>query len=127
LGFDFPELETVIIARPTMSLALYYQMIGRSIRIHPNKSTAWIVDLCDNYRKFGRVEDLKLTAPKSELWHIESKGRQLTNKYFGEIPHYRRVGHKSQISENNGGNSLDFAPPECRVAPPENEELGLNA
>jgi len=45
-GFDYPELETVIIARPTMSLRLYYQMIGRSIRPHPKKEKARVVDLC---------------------------------------------------------------------------------
>jgi len=83
-GFDFPELETIIIARPTMSLALYYQMIGRGIRIHPNKECTWVVDMCDNFRKFGRVENLKLVAPKPKLWHIESQGRQLTNIYYGE-------------------------------------------
>lgn len=81
-GFDFPELETIIIARPTMSLGLYYQMIGRGIRIHRTKSSSWIIDLCDNYRRFGRVEDLRLVAPKSRMWHVESRGRQLTNIYF---------------------------------------------
>lgn len=83
-GFDFPELETIIIARPTMSLALYYQMIGRGIRPHPDKDSMWAIDLCDNYRKFGRVEDLQIVAPRPHLWHIESKGKQLTNIYFGD-------------------------------------------
>lgn len=83
-GFDFPELETIIIARPTMSLALYYQMIGRGIRIHPGKESSWIIDLCDNYKKFGKVEDLTIVDPKKGLWHISSHGKQLTNVYFGQ-------------------------------------------
>lgn len=83
-GFDFPELETIIIARPTMSLALYYQMIGRGIRPHPDKDSTWAIDLCDNYGKFGRVEDLRIVAPRPDMWHIESQGQQLTNIYFGD-------------------------------------------
>jgi superfamily II DNA or RNA helicase len=84
VGFDFPELETIVIARPTMSLALYYQMIGRGVRPHPNKQSAWVLDLCDNFSKFGRVEDLYLIKSKPGMWFIESKGRQLTNVYYGE-------------------------------------------
>jgi DNA repair protein RadD len=81
-GFDFPELETVVLARPTRSLALYYQMIGRGIRIHEQKQYSMIVDLCQNYNRFGKIEDLKLVEPKKNLWHVESNGRQLTNVYF---------------------------------------------
>ena len=81
-GFDFPELETVVLARPTRSLALYYQMSGRAIRPHPEKEKAMIVDMCQNYDRFGKLEDLKLIEPKSNLWHIESNGKQLTNVYY---------------------------------------------
>lgn len=84
LGFDYPELETVIIARPTMSLALFYQMIGRGIRIHPQKEFCQIVDLCGNLGLFGKVEDLQIVNGGNGKWHVESNGRQLTNKYYGE-------------------------------------------
>lgn len=90
VGFDFPQLETVILARPTMSLALYYQMIGRCVRTDPTKEEAWVLDLCDNFSKFGRVEHLRLVAPRPELWHIESQGRQLTNIYYGDKEDGRR-------------------------------------
>jgi len=83
-GFDFPELETIVLARPTMSLALYYQMIGRAMRPHENKSSAWIIDLCQTYKRFGRVESLVLKPekPNSDLWAIYSNNNQLTNKYY---------------------------------------------
>ena len=81
-GFDFPELATIVLARPTRSLALYYQMVGRGIRPHENKESAWVVDLCENYKRFGKVEDLKLTSSKPNLWHIESNKKQLTNVYY---------------------------------------------
>lgn len=81
-GFDYPELETVVTARPTRSLALYYQMIGRGIRPHKDKPFSMIIDMCENYERFGRIEDLRLVEPKNNLWHYETKGRRLTNVYY---------------------------------------------
>lgn len=83
-GFDYPELETVVIARPTMSLALYYQMIGRCTRPHPLKGHARVIDMCGNYESFGRVEDLEIKDGGNGKWFIASGDRQLTNVYYGE-------------------------------------------
>ena len=80
-GFDFPELATVVLARPTMSLALYYQMVGRAIRPYEGK-TSWIVDLCGNYKRFGRVEDLQVRETRPGIYAVFSGYKQLTNVYF---------------------------------------------
>lgn len=77
-GFDYPELDTAIIARPTMSLSLWYQMVGRVIRPCPGKD-GWIIDLGGNLRRFGRVEDLRIEQPEKNKWCVKSHGRQLTN------------------------------------------------
>ena len=79
-GFDYPELDTIIMARPTKSLAIWYQSTGRILRPFPNKK-AWVVDLSGSYRRFGKVSDLKigLEKPNTELWAVFSKGRKLTN------------------------------------------------
>ena len=81
-GFDFPELETIVLARPTMSLALYYQMVGRAIRPHPKKECSWVIDLCKTYKRFGKVEYLELRSERNEMWAIYSGKNQLTNKYY---------------------------------------------
>jgi len=80
VGFDYPELDTIILARPTKSLALYYQMLGRCIRPFPNKK-AWCIDIGGTYRRFGRVADLKIGLEKadSKQWAVFSRGRKLTN------------------------------------------------
>lgn len=80
-GFDYPELEAVVVARPTMSLALWYQMVGRGIRPHPDKDCTMIVDMGGNIELFGHVEDLVLSQEGG--WHVSSNGRQLTNVPFG--------------------------------------------
>lgn len=80
-GFDYPELDTIVIARPTMSLSLWYQMVGRAIRPYTGK-LGWIVDLGGNFERFGKVEDLVLKpAPETGLWAVFSGERQLTNVY----------------------------------------------
>jgi len=81
-GFDYPQLDTVVHARPTRSLGLYYQITGRGIRIHPDKPFALIVDMCENVKRFGKIEDLKLTEPSPALWQYEThNGKVLTNVY----------------------------------------------
>ena len=81
IGFDYPELDTVVMARPTMSLAMYYQIVGRCIRPYKGK-TAWFVDLCGNINRFGEVSDLHLKDTGNGKWAVFSKGRQLTNVRF---------------------------------------------
>ncbi|MDP9729920.1 MULTISPECIES: DEAD/DEAH box helicase [Alicyclobacillus] len=44
-GFDQPDVDCVVIARPTRSQALYTQMVGRALRLHPNKQDALVLDL----------------------------------------------------------------------------------
>lgn len=80
-GFDHPALDTIILARPTMSLALYYQMVGRAIRPYPDKD-GWVVDLCGSVAKFGKVEDLWLDHDERGSWIITSNGTQLTNIFM---------------------------------------------
>lgn len=43
-GFDCPELEVCVLARPTLSTALYLQMVGRVLRPAPGKTRALIHD-----------------------------------------------------------------------------------
>lgn len=81
-GFDYPELDTIVMARPTMSLALWYQIVGRAIRPHPNKEAGWVVDLAGNLKRFGKVEDLRLVDGGNGKWAVYSNGRQLTNVRF---------------------------------------------
>jgi DNA repair protein RadD len=80
-GFDYPELDTIVMARPTMSLAMYYQIVGRGIRPYEGKE-GWFVDLCGNIDRFGHVDDLRLIDSGNGKWAVYSKGKQLTNVLF---------------------------------------------
>ena len=52
-GFDEPTIGSIILNRATKSLTLYYQMIGRGSRILKNKSTFNVIDLGNNFHRFG--------------------------------------------------------------------------
>jgi DNA repair protein RadD len=81
-GFDYPELEAVLIARSTMSLALYYQIVGRVMRPHKNKDCGWVVDLGGNIKFFGKIETMQIKTDAKGLYSIWNNGRQLTNVAF---------------------------------------------
>lgn len=63
-GFDCPGIETVIFLRPTKSLSLYLQMIGRGLRPMPGKAFAIIIDHVGNRYRHGSP-----TAHRS--WSLE--------------------------------------------------------
>jgi DNA repair protein RadD len=92
IGFDYPELETVVLARPTVSLGLYYQQVGRLLRPHPAKTSAWVVDMVDQVKQFGPIEDLWLQPGgwQGQQWEVVSRRdgqeRALTNQYFAQSP-----------------------------------------
>lgn len=51
-GFDLPTIETVVLARPTASLGLFLQQIGRGARPAPAKKNFVVLDHAGNYARF---------------------------------------------------------------------------
>ncbi|MBD2342445.1 DEAD/DEAH box helicase [Calothrix sp. FACHB-156] len=56
-GFDCPDSLAAVIARPTSSVTLWLQMIGRILRPAPLKDYATILDMTDNWFRLGRPCD----------------------------------------------------------------------
>jgi len=52
-GFDCPDIEFIQLARPTRSLTLYLQQVGRGLRISENKEKTLFLDNVGLYNKFG--------------------------------------------------------------------------
>lgn len=84
VGFDYPEIDCIILARPTMSLAWLYQAIGRGTRIHPNKVDCLIVDFVGVIQRFGKIENLVIEARygSDEVW---SGNRKLSSVNLSEL------------------------------------------
>lgn len=56
-GFDLPAIEAAILLRPTTSLALYLQQVGRALRPSPGKSHAVILDHAGNCDRHGLPDE----------------------------------------------------------------------
>jgi len=68
-GFDCPDIDFVQLARPTRSLAMYLQQVGRALRISEGKSKALILDNVGLYNRFG-------TPMARRQWKRHFKGKE---------------------------------------------------
>jgi DNA repair protein RadD len=76
-GFDHPSLDCIILKRPTRSLALYYQMLGRGVRIADGKTDCTVIDYTGTVKELGRVETIRMHNPAPgrsyngyEMWDV---------------------------------------------------------
>lgn len=69
-GFDHPALDCVVLLRPTRSIVLYNQMIGRLTRIAPGKQKGTVIDFTSTCKAIGRVETFKLYRNERGLWDL---------------------------------------------------------
>lgn len=84
-GFDYPKLDTIIIARPTMSLGLYVQMIGRGIRKAEGKEKCSVVDMAGNLARFGKIEDLRIENDIEHGWVLRNNEKILSGRRLDEL------------------------------------------
>lgn len=59
-GFDAPNIDCVVMLRPTLSAGLYYQMVGRGFRLHPGKTNCLVLDFGGNVLRHGPVDAIRL-------------------------------------------------------------------
>lgn len=81
VGFDHPELDAIITARSTSSIALFYQQIGRGVRIHPDKEDCKVVDFSGNVKRFGRVEGLHYENVPYYGWGLFNEKNELLTDF----------------------------------------------
>lgn len=63
-GFDAPHVDAVILMRPTKSAGLYYQQVGRGLRLAPGKSDCLILDFAGNALEHGPIDEIRIQRPK---------------------------------------------------------------
>lgn len=98
VGFDHTQLDYIITARPTASIAMYYQQIGRGVRIHEDKENCLITDLSGNVERFGKLEFLTFQDIKWYGWGMFSGENLLSGVPFWEsdIPTITSLTEKGQ-------------------------------
>jgi len=83
-GFDHPGVDCIICARPTASLAWFYQALGRGTRIDEHKANCLIIDFAGNVTRFGRIEHIYFKRKKTWQCYGEG-GRLLTGLAMDQI------------------------------------------
>lgn len=76
-GFDDPAVDCLLLARPTASKGLYVQMVGRGLRLYPNKKNCLIIDLVDISHRHSLISIADLD-PKLK-YRIEFLGEGIGN------------------------------------------------
>lgn len=61
-GFDNPKVDLVALIRPTASPGLYYQMVGRGLRLHSDKEYCLVLDFGQNIDRHGPIDALCIKA-----------------------------------------------------------------
>jgi superfamily II DNA or RNA helicase/HKD family nuclease len=80
-GVDIPSVDTLLFVRPTESLTIFTQQIGRGLRIYPEKEACVIIDLIGNYRN----ADIKLGLFDTDPNEASSKKIHPTVPEFCEV------------------------------------------
>jgi len=63
-GFDATAIDAVVLLRATVSPGLYYQMVGRGLRVDPSKDDCLVLDFGGNVQRHGTIDNLKV-KPKA--------------------------------------------------------------
>ncbi len=69
-GFDYPKIDMILLGFSTASVAKYYQILGRGVRVDMDgwKKDCIIIDMGGNVNRFGRVEDIRFE--KTDRWRM---------------------------------------------------------
>lgn len=59
-GFDAPNIDCIVLLRPTMSPGLYYQMVGRGFRLHEGKENCLVLDFGGNIVRHGPIDRITI-------------------------------------------------------------------
>ena len=65
-GFDLPEIDLLVIIRPTTSLVLHVQMIGRGSRIAKGKDHCLVMDYGGNLARLGPINEIEVNNKKKK-------------------------------------------------------------
>lgn len=80
-GTDIPVVGAAILLRPTQSLALYIQQVGRAMRIYPGKKNTYVLDHVGNVYRHGFPDD-------DREWVLTTK--KIKNGNDGEVVNYKQ-------------------------------------
>ena len=96
-GFDCPDIEFIQLARPTKSLSMYLQQVGRGLRKHDNKDAVVILDNVGLYNRFGLP-----SAKRNWEFYFKGKDKDENRKHF--VNRSLNIERKQRMKDLSEGN-----------------------
>ncbi|MCL1948532.1 MAG: DEAD/DEAH box helicase family protein [Turicibacter sp.] len=111
-GVDIPTVDTLLFVRPTESLTIFTQQIGRGLRLHQSKEKCVVIDLIANYRNadikmgllnvstlaLGKKTGQPLLLPGGITINFELKARQLLEELLKKaMPRKEKLRHSYEV------------------------------
>ncbi|MGO1501437.1 MAG: DEAD/DEAH box helicase [Marinobacter sp.] len=121
-GFDAPHVDFIAILRPTQSVSLYQQIVGRGLRLDEGKEDCLVIDYAGNSVNLYHPEvGEKRPNPDSEPVQVFCPGCGFANIFWGKtdsesrvIEHYgRRCQGLLEPAEENGAAAQNERPEQC--------------
>lgn len=105
-GFDLPVVTAAILLRPTQSLSLYLQQVGRVLRPSPGKENAIILDHVGNLHRHGLAEAYRDWSLEGAVWRKKREranipSRQCPKCYcvHAVVPQCPECGHAYRVEQ----------------------------
>jgi DNA repair protein RadD len=109
-GFDAPNIDCVVLLRPTMSPGLYYQMVGRGFRLSDGKANCLVLDFGGNVLRHGPVDAICVRTRKNGSGEAPAKECPMCHALIAtgysacpecgyEFPPPQRKAHDAQASD----------------------------
>lgn len=85
-GFDAPHVDTIVLLRPTESVSLYQQIIGRGLRLSPNKENCLVLDYAGNdHRLFSPEIGQAKPDSDSDIVQVNCPACGFNNHFWGKL------------------------------------------
>lgn len=112
-GFDAPNVDAVVLLRPTASPGLYCQMVGRGLRLHSDKRDCLVLDYGGNILRHGPIDAIQIQE------HAGGSGKAPAR----ECPECQSVVHAAYTVCPDCG--YEFPPPDRKKHEAEASEEGI--
>lgn len=71
-GFDAPDIDLIVLLRPTKSPVVHVQSIGRGLRPYPGKNYTMVLDFAGNTERLGPINDVRVAKKrKSKIENVD--------------------------------------------------------
>lgn len=117
-GFDHPAIDCVVMMRPTKSAGLYYQQVGRGLRIDHGKENCLVLDFANNILEHGPIDSIKIKNSKKGSGKQKAELDKEPVKVCPKCQSYSNIsatvcvecGNQFEIKEVKHNASASYAP-----------------